>query len=533
MPSVNKSSGAQARMKNEAMPPARRRLLAAAIITAVTQPAYALNWELDNGVTVDVDTTLSYDAQWRTASQNQDVLDFGGLGFLLDDGNRAFDKGDQTQNRVSFATDLNVNYGDGGVFARARGWYDKVYDDLDSTKNFQQDGIDIHKSELELLDTFIYHNLTVGDSRINLRAGKQVISWGESLFLGGGISSAQGPVDATKANSPGVELKEIFLPIGQVYAGMELSDTLSLAAYYQYDWEETRIDAPGTYFNVLDGIGQGASGDTLDGLGIPVTEKRPDEGQYGVALRYLAEDLNNTEFGLYYLRYNDFTPALQLGPTSPAALDLEYFKDIDLLGLSFGTVLGDTNVSGEITYRDGQPVQLAQPGTFWFVPAKTVQAQVSTIHTIGKTPLADAITLYGEIGYNRVLSIEDTAETRAMNRDLSSVSANLDNDRGAAGLRVRAKFNYFNIASGLDMAVAGTYRNDFNGVSAVPFTFTEGTEQFALNADFTYVGGHSFGFSQVWFLTDTNDVIGKLGKLELGHANADRDYFAAYYKYRF
>ena len=36
------------------------------------------------------------------------------------------------------------------------------------------------------------------------------MSWGESLFIANGISSAQSPLDLTKANIPGTELKDIF-----------------------------------------------------------------------------------------------------------------------------------------------------------------------------------------------------------------------------------------------------------------------------------------------------------------------------------
>ncbi|GAA0684469.1 DUF1302 domain-containing protein [Marinobacterium maritimum] len=489
--------------------------------------AMAASFELDNGVTVDIDTTLGYDAQWRMESQNSTVLSGGGnpvLALLGDDGNRNFDKHDMTQNRLSFGTDVDINYGAGGVFLRARGWYDDAYNDLDlaPAKSFQQDGIDLHASDVELLDAFIYHGFSVGDRYVSLRVGEQVVNWGESLFIGGGISSAQGPLDASKANAPGVELKDIFMPIGQVLVEASLTDNLSLGAYYQYDWQETRIDAPGSYFSVLDGLGQESVGDTLD-IGTPVMEDTPDKGQAGLALRYLAENLNSTEFGLYYLRYNDFMPALQLNAGTGFADVHEYFEDIDLVGLSFGTVIGDTNVSGEISYRDGQPVQLNVPGQFVFERAKTVQAQVSAIHVFPENPFADQLVFTGEIGYNRVLDIDGVS---------GSVSDALDNDRSAASFTGRLTGDYYNVLPSVNLKASATYRNDFNGVSSVPFTFTEGGEVFSLKADFTS-GPHAFGGSYVWYLTDVDDILGDTGKLELSHLNADRDYAALYYKFRF
>ena len=109
----------------------------------------------------------------------------------------------------------------------------------------------------------------------------------------------------------------------------------------------------------------------------------------------------------------------------------------------------------------------------------------------------------------------------------------LEHDRNAAGATVSLKADYYNIASGLDVAVTGTYRNDFSGISSVAFTFTEGQEQFSLTADFSYLNNHNFGFSYVAFMADPEKILADEGRLELGHLNADRDYAAVFYKYRF
>ncbi|WOH38185.1 DUF1302 family protein [Thalassotalea fonticola] len=513
--------------------------LASSLLVLAVNQAHALSWQLENGVTIDLDTSLTYDAQWRQEERDNTILSEGGGGlpnFLTDDGNLNFDDGDMTQNRFSFSSDLDVNFGDGGVFVRVRGWYDDIYKDssLAGDKKFQRDGIDIHGSDIELLDAFIYYTFDIGERSLSLRAGDQVVNWGESLYVFGGISAAQGPIDATKANAPGVELKDIFLPIGQVYAEVDLTDSFSVGAYYQYGWEEIRVDAPGSYFNVVDVLGQGSVGDTLDIFGLPIVEDTPDKGQWGIAVRYLAAELNNTEFGLYYLNYNDFIPTPQLlPPILGPQLTHEYFEDINLLGASFGTVFGDTNVSGEVSYRDGQPVQLKIPGAFYFTDAETLQAQISIIHLISGTALADSLTLIGEVGYNRVLDIDADLTAQAVGVDVNDIDSALEHDRNAAGATVSVKADYFSIVSGLDLAITSTYRNDFNGVSAVAFTFTEGVEQLSLTADFSYLNNHNFGVSYVNFLTDPDEILADEGRLEIGHLNADRDYVAVYYKYRF
>jgi hypothetical protein len=514
-------------------------VLASSLLALTVNQAHAVSWDFEEGITVDLDTSLTYDAQWRVEDRDNTIITAGGgglPGFLTDDGNKNFDDGDMTQNRISFSSDLDINYNSGGVFLRARGWYDDIYNDksLAGAKSFQQDGIDLHKSEIELLDAFIYHTFDIGERSLSLRVGEQVVNWGESLYVFGGISAAQGPIDASKANAPGVELKDIFMPIGQVYAEMDITDSFSMGAYYQYGWEEIRIDAPGSYFNVVDVLGQGSVGDTFDVLGLPVVEDKPDKGQWGIAIRYLAEALNNTEFGLYYLTYNDFVPTPQLlPPILGPQLTQEYFEDINLLGASFGTVFGDTNVSGEITYRDGQPVQLKIPGAFYFTEAETLQAQVSVIHLISGTVLADSLTIVGEVGYNRVLDIDADPIAQAVGIDVNDIHGALDHDRNAAGATVSVKADYYNIASGLDLAVTTTYRNDFSGVSSVAFTFNEGVEQLSLTADFSYLNNHNFGISYVTFMADPDEILADEGRLELGHLNADRDYVAVFYKYRF
>lgn len=517
----------------------KQAIVATIIISSSMNLAHALSWTLDNGVTIDLDTSITYNAQWRNSEQSNIINTYGGgglPGFLVDDGNKNFDDGDMTQNRLSFSSDLDINAGDGGVFLRFRGWYDDVYNDdkLTNGKTFQQDGLDEHKSDFELLDAFIYYSFDIGDRSLSLRVGDQAVSWGESLFLYGGLSSAQGPIDATKANAPGAELKDIFLPVGQIYSEIDVTDTLSLGAYYQYDWEETRVDAPGSYFNIIDGLGQGSVGDTLDLVGLPIIENTPDDGQWGVAVRYLAEELNSTEFGLYYLRYNDFLLSPQLLPPAfGPQLVHDYFEDIDLIGASFGTVFGDTNVSGEITYRDGQPVPLKVPGAFFYSASETVQGQVSIIHLISETAIADSLTIVGEVGYNRVLDLDDNAFAPAVGLNLDNISASLDKDRNAAGAVISVRADYFSVYDGLDLAITSTYRNDFNGVSSVLFTFNEGLEQLSIQADFTYANNHNFGLSMVNFLTNPNDIMKDEGMLEFGHLNADRDYLALYYKYRF
>ncbi|MEW6996974.1 DUF1302 domain-containing protein [Colwelliaceae bacterium BS250] len=548
--------------KNKPLSTAIKAVLFGALLVQ-TGNTQAANFELENGVTIDLDTQISYAAQWRMEKQDKTLLSpatNGLFAFNTNDGNQSFDQHDMTQNRLALSSDLDIAIDNdafsGGVFVRVRGWYDDAYagdtasasadnpfcNRADCSTFDNNDGIeDYHKNRVEILDAFLYSNFSIGEQDASLRVGSQVVSWGESLALNGGISLAQGPLDASKSNVPGVELKEIFMPVGQIYLETGLTDNFALGAYYQYDWERTRIDAPGSFFGV-DVLGEGAQDSQFLVPGFaPIDINRteePDGGSYGVALRYLAD--GGTEYGFYVLNYDDTLPTFELLSLA-GQLHIKSFEDIDLYGASFGTVLGDTNVSGEISYRDGQPVQLNVPGAYVYNSAQTVQAQISWLHIFGGSAFADNITFMGEIGYNEVLDIDSSLETQtlgmipasALGVDVNDKKSALDNDVSAAGYFMKINADYYSILPALDLTLSASIKHDFDGTSSVGFTFTEDVMNLGLGANFTYQGIYQFGIQYAAFLTDPEEIVDDGKPLELGHQLADRDNLSVYAKYSF
>lgn len=526
-------------------------LAAAAFPLLAPLGAHALEWNNGDGLSLDLDTTLAYSVARRMESPSAVLLTGNPIiGPNADDGNRNFDKGDLTTNRFTAVTDLNLNHQDyGGVFVRGRAWYDFVYAGDPASGNASTTGTcnratgscatfsdaveDYHKKRAEILDAFVYTDFNLpSDSNLSLRAGRQVISWGESMFLHGGISAAQNPLDVSKLNIPGTELKEAFLPQESARALLTLTPSLSLEGYYRWGYQRSRIDAPGSYMGTADFVGEGAERVLIPvGPGIfarlPVVSQEPDNEQgYGVAVRYLADWLNSTEFGLYHINYDDTLPSVQLLPAVfGPRLVIDYFEDVKLYGASFGTTIGDTNVSGEVNYRDGQPVQLAIPGAFYYAPARTVQAQASVIHVFGPSSMWDNLSFIGEVGWNYVVGIDDPR--RLVNR---STEEALDNDRSAWGFIASVKGEWYNVYQGVNLTVGSTYRQDVRGKSAVPFTFTEGVKQLSLAAELTY-NQYSAELRYTNYLTNPADIGG--AKLELAHLNADRDFLSLILKYRF
>ncbi|MCY1393587.1 hypothetical protein D9M71_84860 [compost metagenome] len=514
--------------------------------------AHALSFKPSENLKVEWNTNLTYGLAWRTEDRDKSLSN----GFPnplianIDDGNNAFDRGSLISNRASFLTEINLNWQqDYGLFMRASGFYDDVYnrnnDNDTGTSNcfvggecsrpdhFSQETIDQHGRDVRLLDSYVYGSWNLAGHDLNLRLGDQVISWGESLYIANGISGAQSPADATKANTPGVEVKEIFLPVGQLFGQISVTDNIGLQAYYQYEWRKTEIDGVGSFFSVTDQIDEGGFTDAFGATHRLKDDKPGDEGQYGVAMTYMAESLNNTEFGLYYVRYHDKAPQLDLlSHWNEAAYLVRYFDDVDLFGASFSTVLGDTNVSGEISYRDGQPVMVDTGLVPYSVRGKTLQSQVSFIHVLSNTAVADTVNLSGEVGYNRVLQNDKADSFNVFVPDgaggvVPFTTPNTDtlyNDKSAWGYTLGATFSYLNLLNGWDMSIPLVFSQAVNGDSSLlgSFGMGEGDNRLGIGISWSYLNNLTLETRYNVFLGDAEDT-----------PLADRDNLAISAKYSF
>ena len=108
---------------------------------------------------------------------------------------------------------------------------------------FNSDTRELHGRKAELLDAFVFGGFDLGDTRLNVRAGRHSVLWGESLFYGmNGIAGAMAPVDVVKLMSvPGTQFKEAIRPVPQISAQWQFNSNLSLGAFYQFRWEENRL----------------------------------------------------------------------------------------------------------------------------------------------------------------------------------------------------------------------------------------------------------------------------------------------------
>ena len=335
-----------------------------------------------------------------------------------DDGNLKYAEGDPISSAIKITSEVALNWETWGLFGRATYFYDFENEDRNDLTSEARDRIG---QRFRMLDAFIYKNFELGtEGQLDgtVRFGRQAVSWGEGTFIQNGINVIN-PVDLSALRVAGAELKEAFLPIDMAWGSINLSENVALEALYMFEFEEIEIDAAGTYFSAND---FGTPGGTYVMLGFGTTPQpvnnperffatcyngpagyansdrfgalsaqygaataaqiiaigcgnavgrlpnrnASDDGQFGVALRWYAEALNETEFGFYFLNYHSRVPLLSGRAVSDPVVGaasgrffVEYPEDIQLFGLSWNTTLpGGVAWQGEISHRPNAPFQV-------------------------------------------------------------------------------------------------------------------------------------------------------------------------------
>jgi hypothetical protein len=283
---------------------------------------------------LNLDTTVSWGLNYRVEDRDPSIIGLanGGTAYSVngDDGNLNFGTG-ISSNTLKVVSELDFGYKNFGIFARARAFYDYEAEEGDRDRTpLSPRALDRVGSRADFLDYFAWIKFRLGQGMGEIRAGNQVLSWGESTFIQGGLNVIN-PVDVSALRVPGAELREALLPVGLVWVSLPLSVNFNLEGFYQYDWQPVKIDPPGSYFSTNDFAGAGGThvflgfGDVSDiadspffiqppldrpFLGVPRAEnvRADDDGQYGAALRIFVPGLAGTEFGLYYMNYHSRLP---------------------------------------------------------------------------------------------------------------------------------------------------------------------------------------------------------------------------------
>ena len=352
---------------------------------------------------------------------------------------------------------------------------------------------------------------------------------------------------------------------------------------------------------------------TLRAPGTEAENEPDDGGQYGLRLSWFLPELNDTEISLYHVNYHsrrpifsgitaDFSPTSLGGDvgyivgqvlagnaitegnytqlTSFSRVELDYVEDIKMYAMSFNTIIGTTAFSGEVSYRQDEPLQIddvellfaavpqqlynADPVTYealngvsqmvkangspyglgetatGYILSDTVQAQITLTHLFGPTFGASQLVGLIEVGGININDMPEQSELR-LNGPGTARSGGVSN--GASGLnqvlqdgvesnpfptefawgyRAIAKLDYTNVFAGINIAPRVVFAHDVKGITPDPlFMFIEGRKSMSLGLTFDYQSTWSVDLNYNSFFGS----VGTTNKLE------DHDYVSFSIKY--
>lgn len=606
-------------MKHSAQPFNTRKPLALAVSLAcgliAASPAQAERWRTEGGADVDFSSTVSYGFQVRTANAAKDnigndnggnVPTSGAIGSRLivnqqalgaqagttanpdfnflngDNGNQNFKRGDVVSSALKGTHELGIKWDDWKFLGRGTWVYDNAVAHTRETP-LSSDAKRLAEANVTLLDLWVSKDIKLIDDRPALiKFGNQVVSWGEDIFVPGGVNMINA-IDLRKAHQPGTQLKEIFRPAPMLYASAGVTDTLNIEGYYQFAWNSYQFDPVGTFFSAADVVGKGqqpgyfpssvlgnpvnTNGDRGGKIGpgvniVPFSadKKPPTGGQFGLAGRWRPSD-SETEYALYYIRYHDKVP-FQSYTVNPAAVGAfngsgisyfnEYGKDKDLFGASLNTKIGSWAVGAELSYRprDSVAIDPTVPVSGQYSVWDTTPGKLKNVNTGGSTTVRGYIeeekwqghltgfymfendSIFGQIskaiGAADGLILAEAAVTHYPKLDPANVPyyvypSYVVPDKTSAGYVIEIDLTYPNaFGSGITLSPQFDFTHGVKGTSPNAVPWVEGAKSafFGVNFDKRNVWRGQVGYSTFWGGGASNPY-------------RDRDFFGASVSYSF
>lgn len=437
-------------------PPRVRRTRLSAAIAALAGYAlapHAAAMELETG---NPDLKIRWDNQVRygVGVRGEAINPAFGNSPTYDETEYRFEKNKVMMNRLDLLTEVDAVFKNKyGFRLSAAAWHDHAYHDRKSHTNpgFLAPGLPYsaignyignnysnttkryHYEGGELLDAFAFANFDVAGRQANVKLGKHTVYWGEAFFTSfHGISYSQAPIDGLKgASSPGIEAKEVFMPVGQLSGAVQLSPEWSLRGQYFLAWRPNRLPEGGTYFGAADMLFSGpdrlfagAAGQVPRG---PAVEpERHGTNNYGINLRYNPKTMVETTFGLYFRQFDEtqpWAPVFRIAPPSPVPRDyhLAYAKDTRMLAGSVQTALGPVSVGADLSFR--KDTALNSNTTFVSsngsvrdfagqegARGNTMHLVMNGVYLLPRTALWESGSLVGELVYSRLLKVTKNAD---------------------------------------------------------------------------------------------------------------------------
>jgi hypothetical protein len=426
-------------------------MAAVAICGCYMGAASATEIDLGNDdVAVRWDNTLRYTLGDRAQASSYKLVGDANAS----DGDRNFQHGIVTD-RVDIFSEADIVW-QKSFGARVSGdfWYDAAYASMQTAYNptpgnlspsgLPTGGLANYSKRFfegpsgELYDAFVFGKFDLADHPINIKIGRHTEIWGESLLLSGainGISYSQAPIDIAKAfANPGAEAKELFRPLNNASATIQVTDNLSVSGQYFLEWQAYRYPEDGTYYGMYDLALYGGKVGYLSPIQGPIAagqlgssnlwvqrgnDLNPRQsGRFGVATKWSPDFLDGT-VGLYYRKFNDMNPQLAIVPSAtglgevldgklaainPALGKLfppvlsgnlgsyyaTYQENTNLYGVSLSKQIAGISVGAEFNYRTGQALA-SDPGILVYQNSVPIPAPYQGL--LGKALTGQPITL--------------------------------------------------------------------------------------------------------------------------------------------
>lgn len=449
--------------KRNALPCAGRRLLVPAMIVGVVASPLAQAITIDTGnpdLQINWTTEFRLGLGWRTEGIASDLGD-DPTGHQSD---YSAQSGDMWKRRLDVLTELDVIYKDEyGVRVSATGWYDNVYDDHTLKGNPRLSGVSSYGNGKlsrqakryyngpsgEILDAFVFGRFNIGHVPVSFKAGQYSLVWGVSqVSSADAISWSQQPGNQQKgAETPGASPKELAMPLPQLSFQSQLTDSVSLSAYYHLDWKPNRQSEGGTFLGGPDFL-YADSGRIFAGYnsflgnlyieqGEIIEPRHKSRGNFGVQLNLSPEWYNSGSIGLVYRHMDEMQPWPVNFTVDPDAITGRRFhqvynRGVDLFGVFTNFSWQNISWGAEISHRRGTALDSTGGpllnGDLNGATGNTWHGLLNAQAAMPRLPLYDTGIMVAELSYTYLDKVTH-------NEEVYSACANAAKDGAGCGTR--------------------------------------------------------------------------------------------------
>lgn len=405
-------------------------LVAFAVAAGWVVPAKAHTFNTSPDWDVELDTNLAYSLGVRAQSRNPLIAN---APTQQNNEYKFPEAGDVTTNRLDVASELSIVYQrDYGVDISVAAWKDFAYNGGVATKpGLFAPGVPYsaltsepsghyasfteywYNEGVELNNAYAFGNFDVAGAPVTVKVGRFTEYWGNALFNGfQAISYGQSPINLLDAvDAPGKEVKDLFMPRGQVSIHAQVTPDVSLGFQYAFEYRPDVFPEGGTLLGVADPffVGpQSVAGEFPRGK-----DSNPAnvDGNFGIEAIW-SPDFLNGQLGAYFRQFDDVVPYSVFELNAQGQARLAYARHIHLYGLSLDKNIGVVSAGFEANIR--QNTALAQPagGNPALDPSgndgprgNLLNVVANGIYVLPTTPLWQTGNLIGEIAYTRLLGV--------------------------------------------------------------------------------------------------------------------------------